>query len=92
MLKQEEELQVRHSRVQELATDQLQEAPASQDPVQARRIKDQVLSKMHEIDKENHSSQCPAFGEYRPFCWPTDLQLLNLAPPPRDGGSAHPSS
>lgn len=68
MLKQEEELQMRHSRVEELATNRFQEASASQDPARSRCRKDQLLAKMHEIDVENHSSQHPALGEYRPFC------------------------
>lgn len=64
LLSQEEADQIRHGRVQEQATNWIQEALMSQNVAEVRRKKDQLLAKMREIDNQKHVSQQAALGEY----------------------------
>lgn len=62
LLSREEADQIRHGRLQEQATNWIQEALMSQNGTEVRRKKDQLLAKMREIDDQNHISQQAAFG------------------------------
>ncbi|TNM95000.1 hypothetical protein fugu_017759 [Takifugu bimaculatus] len=75
LLSQEEADQIRHGRVQEQATNWIQEALMSQNVVEVRRKKDHLLAKMREIDDQIHVRQQAA------------LETEQLSPAPADAGA-----
>lgn len=85
LLSQDEEDRIRHGRVQEQATNWIQEDLVSQDGAEMRRKKDQLLAKMREIDNQNHVSQQDVLGGYSPLFSLIFLNRLNkndsLLPP-----------
>lgn len=83
LLSTEEADHIRHGRVQEQATNWIQEALMGQNVAEVRRKKDQLLAKMREIDDQHHVSRQAALGGYTPhfssFYW-TQQQWLAFTP------------
>lgn len=93
-LRQEEEDQIRHGRVQEQATNWIQEALISKNVAEVRCKKDQLLAKMREIDDQNHVTQKAMLGRYSPLFLPIllDRTIFTHFYPHRNGGSVHYTS